>query len=69
KGGKNNGYFIVISLTATQDMQIPGQSISFQQLLLAQTLGDMDALEAAGRKVLYLHLKNADLATIIKHLH
>lgn len=61
KGGKNNGYFIVLSMTAKEDIRIPGQSISFQQMLLAQTLGDIEALESAGRKVLYIHLKDANL--------
>ncbi|MGV8027161.1 MAG: bifunctional transaldolase/phosoglucose isomerase [Anaerolineaceae bacterium] len=61
KGGKNNGYFIVLSLTAKEDIHIPGQTISFQQMLLAQTLGDIEALETAGRKVLYIHFKDADL--------
>jgi transaldolase/glucose-6-phosphate isomerase len=66
KGGKNNGYFIVLSMTAKEDIPIPTQAISFQQMLLAQTLGDIEALEAVDRKVLYIHLKDADLQKLAK---
>ena len=69
KGGKNNGYFIVVSMTAKEDIRIPGQSISFQQMLLAQILGDIEALESAGRKVLYIHLKDVDLRKLTAELN
>ncbi len=69
KGGKNNGFFIVLSCEAKGDMSIPGQSVTFQQMLLAQTLGDIEALEAAQRKVLYIHFKDSDLKALNNDFH
>ena len=66
KGGKNNGYFIVLSMEEKDPIVIPGQNITFQQMLIAQALGDIEALEAAQRKVLYIHIKDTDLQKIIR---
>jgi hypothetical protein len=68
KGGKNNGYFLVLSMDAEDDLPIPDQKISFQQMLMAQALGDIEALEAADRSVLHIHLKRSDLELLIKNL-
>lgn len=68
KGGKNNGYFLVLSMDAEDDLPIPDQKISFQQMLIAQALGDIEALEAADRSVLHIHLKRSDLELLIKNL-
>jgi len=66
KGGKNNGYFIVLSCETEKDMPIPGQAVTFQQMLLAQTLGDIEALEAAQRRVLYIHIKKPNIDLLKK---
>lgn len=68
KGGKNDGYFIVITATEKQHIVVPGLGITFGQLIHAQALGDIEALDAADRKVLHLHLKNDDLNELIKEL-
>ncbi|GAB4493281.1 MAG: bifunctional transaldolase/phosoglucose isomerase [Anaerolineales bacterium] len=56
KGGANNGLFLQITADAAHDLDIPGQGMSFGTLELAQALGDYDALEARGRRILRIHL-------------
>jgi glucose-6-phosphate isomerase len=55
KGGKNNGLFIVISQDEEDELDIPGEGISFNGLLFAQALGDTQALEKHQRRVLRIH--------------
>ncbi|MCQ2410744.1 MAG: hypothetical protein MJ053_04520 [Elusimicrobiaceae bacterium] len=57
KGDGNNGVFIIFSAEPENDIQIPGQHYSFGQLCNAQALGDFQALESKGRRVIKLHLK------------
>ena len=56
KGDGNNGVFIIFSADAEHDIQIPGQKYTFGQLCNAQALGDFQALESKGRRVIKLHL-------------
>ncbi len=56
KGGKEKGIFLQITANSKSELQIPGEQFSFQTLLMAQALGDAQALEARGFKVLRLHL-------------
>ncbi len=60
KGGPNTGLFVQIVTDAETDLQIPTQGLSFGTLIRAQALGDYEALIAAGRKVLRLHLSKPD---------
>ncbi|MCZ2128549.1 MAG: bifunctional transaldolase/phosoglucose isomerase [Anaerolineales bacterium] len=60
KGGPNKGRFIQIVYDAERDMEIPTQGLSFGTLIRAQALGDYEALQAAGRKALRLHLTSLD---------
>ena len=69
KGGKNNGFFIVLSCEAEKDMPIPGQAVTFQQMLLAQTLGDIGALDAAQRRVVYIYFKEPNIDLLKKAIH
>jgi hypothetical protein len=68
KGGKNNGFFIVITVDEEQNMPVPNQGISFKELLYAQALGDIEALKAAGRRVLCVHLKSPELRGLLDEL-
>ena len=56
KGDGNNGVFIIFSADAEHDIQIPGQKYTFGQLCNAQALGDFQALQSKGRRVIKLHL-------------
>ena len=57
KGGKNNGIFVVFSHDEEEELDIPGEGISFNNLVFAQALGDTQALESHQRRVLRLHFK------------
>lgn len=62
KGGTGNGLFIQFTADNAEDVPIPDEpgsaeaSTSFGLLLLAQALGDKQALEEAGRRVIRFHL-------------
>jgi hypothetical protein len=56
KGGPENGLFIMITNTPSEDVAIPGEGITFGKLCFAQALGDESALISKGRKVLRIHI-------------
>jgi glucose-6-phosphate isomerase len=58
KGGQQNGAFIQISGDSLQDVAIPGQRYGFQTLLMAQVLGDGQALATRKYPLIRFHLKN-----------
>ncbi len=60
KGGPNKGLFIQVVYDTKEDMDIPTEGLSFLTLLRAQALGDYEALQAAGRRVLRVCLDSAD---------
>ena len=68
KGGPNNGLFLQITADPVDDIEIPTQSMSFGTLELAQAMGDYEALQARGRRVLRLHLSKPDDAQKIQDL-
>ena len=51
KGGPNSGVFLQIVEETGADVDIPGRPFSFGVLASAQALGDLRALQAAGRRV------------------
>ncbi len=61
KGGKNTGLFLVFTADETEDLEIPGEAISFGVFERAQALADVEALQAHGRRVLRVHLKELKL--------
>ena len=67
KGDGNNGVFLIISADPVCDIKIPGQKYTFGQLCNAQALGDFQALENKGRRVIKLHLQQP-VAQAIKQL-
>jgi len=56
KGDGNKGVFLQITNEATHDLPIPGEPYSFGVLIAAQALGDSQALQEAGRRLLRLHI-------------
>jgi transaldolase/glucose-6-phosphate isomerase len=60
KGGPNTGLFLEITADPVQDVEIPGERLTFGTLERAQALGDMEALLARGRRVLRLHLNQPE---------
>lgn len=60
KGGPARGRFVVFTSDTTEDLAIPGETYTFGTLLLAQGLGDVRAMQEAGRRVLHIHLTDAE---------
>ncbi|MFB0565073.1 MAG: bifunctional transaldolase/phosoglucose isomerase [Candidatus Aminicenantaceae bacterium] len=57
KGGANNGLFLQLVDEPKIDLAIPETDYSFRTLINAQALGDYQALEQRGRRVLRINLK------------
>ena len=57
KGGKNNGHFLIITTEHENDLEIPGEGMSFGTLQIAQAIGDMRALQQMNRRVIRMHFK------------
>ena len=58
KGGQPNGSFFQITGESENDLPIPGEKFTFQQLLIAQAQGDGQALMSRGFPFITIHLKN-----------
>jgi glucose-6-phosphate isomerase/transaldolase/glucose-6-phosphate isomerase len=61
KGGPPTGVFVIVTVTHTEDLPIPGEPYSFGVLEMAQALGDFTSLDRAGRRVLHVHLPSFDV--------
>lgn len=74
KGDAGNGLFVQFTADSPRDAPIPDEagsgraSMSFGVLELAQALGDKQALQEAGRRVIRFHLGPDDPAGQIEHL-
>ena len=58
KGGQQNGAFLQITGTPSDDIEIPGQIFGFKTLVAAQALGDGNALASRKYPLLRLNLSN-----------
>ncbi|TAL17693.1 hypothetical protein EPN96_04000 [bacterium] len=67
KGGPKGGIFIQICAKDGEDIEIPGEGVTFGTLRTAQYLGDFQALKKSGKKVLRLKLRG-DAAETIERL-
>ncbi len=56
KGGVGGGLFLQITIDSDQDVEIPGQGMSFAVLEHAQALGDYEALAARNRLIMRIHM-------------
>ncbi len=68
KGGPDRGLFLMITTDHPFDLTIPGQFYSFGVLEDAQALGDYEALQRHGRRVLRIHLSHP-LQQSLEKLH
>jgi glucose-6-phosphate isomerase len=68
KGGQQNGAFLQITGACVKDFEIPEAGFTFQTLLMAQALGDFQALEKRKFPLLRLHLEDRS-AGISQLLH
>ena len=58
KGGQPNGAFLQITGDCHTNFEIPGSDFSFETLLMAQALGDFQALQKRKFPLLRLHLED-----------
>ena len=56
KGGPASGLFLQFTTEHAQDIEIPGAPFTFGVLADAQAIGDLNALRAAGRRVVRVDL-------------
>jgi len=71
KGGPNSGLYLMFTTDAPEDIAVPERPYRFGELRLAQAIGDLQALQKHGRRVLRFHLGSdvaADLNRIGKAL-
>jgi transaldolase/glucose-6-phosphate isomerase len=64
KGGPPTGVFLVITADPRQDLPVPGQRLSFGQVIAAQARGDFEVLCARGRRALRVHLAGDPVAAL-----
>ena len=58
KGGPSTASFIQVTADNENNWPIPGRDFGFETLIMAQALGDMEALSSRGFSVIRFHLKN-----------
>jgi transaldolase / glucose-6-phosphate isomerase len=58
KGGPNTGLYIQVVDNLGAELGIPGRKFGFQQLIAAQAMGDLEALEERGRRVCRVRLED-----------
>ena len=58
KGGPSTASFIQVTADNGNNWPIPGRDFGFETLIMAQALGDMEALSSRGFSVIRFHLKN-----------
>ena len=70
KGGQPNGGFIQITGESDVDLSVPGTNFTFNNLLMAQAIGDGVALRKRDYPFIQIHLKNRKLgiAKLIEEL-
>jgi transaldolase/glucose-6-phosphate isomerase len=61
KGGPNSGLFIQIIEVPEIYIDVPDFGIAFDDLLMAQALGDYEALVNRDRRIIRIHLKSAKI--------
>jgi len=57
KGGTDAGVFLLLTADEPSDLAIPGEPFSFGVLKQAQALGDFQAMQQLGRRIMRVHLK------------
>ena len=60
KGGPNTGLFLQATVDGGADIPIPGQPYGFATLFAAQARGDLEVLQARGRRALRVHVEDGD---------
>jgi len=56
KGGPASGVFIQLTADVTDDVAIPGRSLTLGDVMAAQSAGDLQVIRDRGRRALHVHL-------------
>jgi glucose-6-phosphate isomerase/transaldolase/glucose-6-phosphate isomerase len=64
KGGPASGYYLQITVDRQEDIAVPGAPYTFGTLADAQAIGDLQALEATGRRAAAVRLAEVTEAAI-----
>ena len=64
KGGPNGGYYLQITADRQEDLDVPGAPYTFGTLADAQAIGDLQALQATGRRAAAVRLAEVTEAAI-----
>jgi transaldolase / glucose-6-phosphate isomerase len=67
KGGPNSGVFLQLTCDDEADLEVPGRRYTFGVVKAAQARGDLEVLEARGRRALRIHL-GADVCAGLERL-
>ena len=67
KGGPNTGVFLQLTADDMHDLDVPGRRYTFGVVKAAQARGDLEVLEARGRRALRIHL-GADVGAGLERL-
>jgi len=65
KGGPATGVFLQATSDGGKDLPIPGQPYGFATLFAAQARGDLEVLQARGRRALRVHVEDGDPAKFV----
>ena len=68
KGGPNKGVFFQITVENNEQIPIPGEPYDFMALKRAQARGDLEALQAKGRRVVRFHLPAGSISAGLERL-
>jgi transaldolase / glucose-6-phosphate isomerase len=68
KGGSDRGIYVQITCADGKDLGIPGEEYSFGVLKQAEAIGDLQALEKCGRRVMRLALAEGTDITVLRRL-
>ena len=66
KGGPNTGVFLQATSDGGKDLPIPGQPYGFATLFAAQARGDLEVLQARGRRALRVHVEDGNAARFVQ---
>ena len=64
KGGPDTGLFLLLTAEEPEDLPVPGEPFTFGILKRAQALGDFQAMQQKGRRILRVHLHGDPQASI-----
>jgi len=68
KGGPPSGIFLMVTADPREDVAVPGQNLTFGQVIAAQARGDFEVLRSRGRRALRVHLAGGDPAAALGRL-